>query len=149
MLMYRGGLRIRASVVVVGLALGLAACGGSGSSKTTSTATAPKPAPVTIHLAMTATDHTPIVNKPWYYTVRVTNSAGTPVSATVRAQVLSQGQVVGQIDNGAVHNAPKGVWREEVTWPAAAVGAPLVMQLVVTALGTTATVNYPIQVKAA
>ena len=135
--------------MVVGLTLGLGACGGSSSSHTTSTATTPKPTPSTIHLAMTATNHTPVANKPWHYTVRVTDSAGKPVSATVHAQVLSQGQVVGQIDNGAVHNAPTGVWTEEVTWPPAAVGAPLVMQLVVTALGTTATVNYAIQVKAA
>jgi len=97
---------------------------------------------------LTATNHTPVANKPWYYTVRVTNSAGTPVSATVHAQVLSQGQVVGQIDNGAVHQAPKGIWTEEVTWPTASVGEPLAMQVVVSALGTTTTANWPIQVTA-
>ncbi len=145
----RWRLRIAAGAVVVGVAVGLAACGGSSSSKTTSTATTPKPVPATIHLALTATNHTPVANKPWYYTVRITNSAGKPVSATVRAQVLTQGQVVGQIDNRAVHNAPKGVWTEEVTWPPAAVGQPLVMQVVVTALGSTAKANYAIQVKPA
>lgn len=147
--MHRWRLRIGAGAAVVGLVAGLAACGGSSSSKTTSSATTPKPPPATIHLALTATNHTPVANKPWYYTVRVTNSAGTPVSATVQAQVLTQGQVVGQIDNGAVHNAPKGVWTEEVTWPPASVGQPLVMQVVVTALGTTAKANWTIAVKAA
>ena len=145
----RWRLRVGAAAVVVGLAAGLAGCGGSSSSKTTSTATTPKPPPATIHLVLTATNHTPVANKPWHYTVRVTDSAGKPVSATVHAQVLSQGQVVGQIDNGAVHNAPTGVWTEEVTWPPASVGQPLVMQVVVTALGTTAKANYTIQVKAA
>jgi hypothetical protein len=144
----RWRLHIGAAAVVIGLGAGLAACGGSSSGKTTSTATTPKPAPATIHLVLTATNHTPVANKPWHYGVRATDSAGKPVSARVRAQVLSQGQVVGQIDNGSVHNAPTGVWTEEVTWPPASVGQPLVMQVVVTALGTTATVNYTIQVKA-
>jgi len=147
--MRRWRLRVGVAAVVVGLAAGLAACGGSSSSKTASTATTPAPPPATIHLVLTATNHTPVANKPWYYTVRATNSAGKPVSATVHAQVLTQGQVVGQIDNGAVHNAPHGIWTEEVTWPPASVGQPLTMQVVVTALGTTATADYTIQVKAA
>jgi hypothetical protein len=145
----RWRLRIGVGLAAVVLATGLAACGGSSSHKTTSTATQPAPTPATIHLALTATNHTPVVNKPWHYTVRVTDSTGKPVSATVRAQVLFQRQVVGQIDNGAVHSAPKGVWTEEVTWPAASVGQPLVMQVVVSALGATSKANWAIQVKAA
>jgi hypothetical protein len=103
-------------------------------------------APRPLYVVLTATNHTPVADEPWYYTVRVTSSKGTPVSATVYAQVLFQGQVVGQIDNAAVHSAPNGVWTEDVTWPLAAVDQPLVMQVVVTALGTTRRVNYPITV---
>jgi hypothetical protein len=98
---------------------------------------------------MTASGHAPVANKAWHYAVRVTDSAGKLVSATVHAQVLYQGVVVGQIDNGAVHNAPHGVWTEAVTWPTTSVGQQLVLQVVVTALGTTAKVNYPILVAAA
>ncbi len=141
--------RLAVAVVLAGLAIALAACGGSSSSHTTSTATTPKPSVPAIHVTVTGPNHTPVANKPWNYVVRVTDSAGRPVSALVRGQVLYQGQVVGQIDNGAVHSAPKGVWTEAITWPTASVGQALVFQVVVTALGTTSKVNYPIQVAAA
>jgi hypothetical protein len=143
--------RLAVAVALSGLTLALAACGGSSSSHTTSTTStaATKPAPAALHVVLTGTNHTPVANKPWHYVVRVTDSAGRPVSAVVHGQVLYQGNVVGQIDQGAVHSAPKGVWTEAITWPAASVGQPLVFQVVVTALGTTTKANYPIQVAAA
>jgi hypothetical protein len=149
--MGRGHRRSRLAVAVAlsGLTLALAACGGSSSSHTTSTAATTKPAPAALHVVLTAPNHTPVANKPWHYVLRVTDSAGRPVSAVVHGQVLYQGNVVGQIDQGAVHSAPKGVWTEAITWPAASVGQPLVFQVVVTALGTTTKANYPIQVAAA
>lgn len=153
---------IATAVVVPALALGLAACGGSSSGSTTSGSSTMKTATTTpttstgtsttpstaLHVALTTGGPNPVANKPWRYTVRVSDAAGKLVSATVHAQVLSQGTVVGQIDNGAVHSAPSGVWTELVTWPPASVGEPLTFQVVVTANGTTTSVNYPISVTA-
>ena len=147
--------RIRiGAAVVVALALGLAACGGSSSGGHTSTttpasttpttpATSTKPAASVIHVTLTAPTHTPIVNKPWHYVVRVTDSGGQPVNAMVHLQALNHGLVVGQI---GLHKAPTGVWAETITWPQASVGFPLVFQAVVTALGATKSVDYPLQV---
>jgi hypothetical protein len=132
--------------LVVGLIPGLTACGGSSSPSTTSTpsaATTTAPPVSKIHVTLTAPTHTPIVNKPWHYVVRVTDASGAPLPALIHLQALFQGQVVGQI---GLHRVANGVWAETIEWPAASVGQPLVLQAKVTAKGVTATVNYPLQV---
>jgi len=134
-----------APVLVGALVLVLTACGGSSSSHTTSTPTATAPPPPAVHATLTAPTHTPKVNKPWHYVVRVTN-AGKPVAAVVHLQALFQGVAVGQIGRHAVKN---GVWSETIEWPPASVNQPLVFQVLATALGQTVTVNYPLQVSPA
>lgn len=134
---------VAASVLATALTLGLAACGGSSSTPTASTPTATAPVAVAIHATLTAPTHTPKVNAPWHYVVRVTNGAGHPVSAVVHLQALFQGAVVGQI---GLHTVGHGVWSETITWPPASVGQALVFQVLATALGSTVTINYPLQV---
>lgn len=135
--------RLVAGVVAVGaLGLGLAACGGSSSSHTTSS-TATVPPPAAVRATLTAPTHTPKVNAPWHYVVRVTTGAGKPVAAVVHLQAMFQGVAVGQI---GLHKVSNGVWSETITWPPDSEGHPLVFQVLATALGTTVTINYPLQV---
>ena len=134
---------VAATVLAVAVSLGLAACGGSSSTHTASTPTATAPAAPAIHATLTAPTHTPKVNAPWHYVVRVTNGAGHPAAAVVHLQALFQGAVVGQI---GLHPVSQGVWSETITWPQASVGQALVFQVLATALGATVTINYPLQV---
>lgn len=134
-----------APMLAASLALGLSACGGSSSNHTVTTPTATAPPPPPVHATLSAPTHTPKVNKPWHYVVRVTD-AGKPVAAVVHLQALFQGVAVGQIGRHAVKN---GVWSETIEWPPASVNQPLVFQVLATALGQTVTINYPLQVSPA
>jgi hypothetical protein len=131
------------TALVVVLSLGLAACGGSSSTHTASTPTTSVPAAPAIRATLRAPTHTPKVNAAWHYVVRVTNVAGQPVAALVHLQAMFQGVAVGQI---GLHRVSNGVWSETIKWPPASVGQPLVFQVLATALGTTVTINYPLQV---
>ncbi len=131
-----------APVLAAVLGLVLTACGGSSSSHTASTPTSTAPPPPAVHATLTAPTHTPKVNTPWHYVVRVTE-AGKPVAAVVHLQALFQGAPVGQIGRHAVKN---GVWSETIEWPPASVNQPLVFQVLATAVGQTVTINYPLQV---
>ena len=141
----RPGVAVTTALLSATLGLGLAGCGGSGS-HTPSTATTPPPPP--IHATLTAPTHTPKVNAPWHYVVRVTNGAGQPVAAVVHLQAMLQGDPnpVGQI---GVHKVSNGVWAETIEWPPASANQPLVFQVLATALGQTVTINYPIRISPA
>ena len=104
----------------------------------------------TIRVALTAQSHHPLVGKPWWYKVKVTDAAGKPVAAKIHLQILFGGAPVGQV---GVHKVKNGVWREVIgkgansPFPAAARGQPLVFQAVVTAKGVTVKRNWAIVVK--
>ncbi len=89
-------------------------------------------------VTFTATTHTPKVNRPWSYVVRITDLHGKPIPALVHLQVLFAGRVVGQ---AGMHHVV-GVWRETTTFPPRAIGVPLVWQTVVTAKGGTVKIDY-------
>src|SRR5262245_44359820 len=107
-----GGVRRLALLVVVPLAL--TACGSSNESAPTTTAAPPPPPPPAstrpepgttqalhpasgkVDVTIDAPTHTPKVNAPWRYTVRVTSN-GKPVSARIYIQVLFRGAAVGNI----------------------------------------------------
>ena len=132
------------SVALVLLAT-LAGCGGRGG--VTTTAAQPKPS---IRVELTADSHRPRVGKPWHYEVRVTDSAGKPVPASVHLQILFGGAPVGQVGRHRVEN---GVWSETIgargnaPFPARARGVRLVFQAVVKALGHTKRANFWIEVR--
>src|SRR5919197_1571294 len=92
----------------------------------------------------------PRVGKPWHYEVRVTDSAGKPVPASVHLQILFGGAPVGQVGRHRVEN---GVWSETIgargnaPFPARARGVRLVFQAVVKALGHTKRANFWIEVR--
>ncbi len=94
---------------------------------------------------MVGENHHPKVNQPWQYTVTVRDSAGHELSGTETTEYTFGGVVVGteHPTNVAFSN---GVYHDVIEFPAAAVGHPLAVQVVVhTSLGSK-TVDWPIQV---
>ena len=134
-----------ASSVALVLIATLAGCGGHGG--VTTRAAQPKPS---IRVELTADSHRPRVGKPWHYEVRVTDSAGKPVPASVHLQILFGGAPVGQVGR---HHVENGVWSETIgargnaPFPARARGVRLVFQAVVKALGHTKRANFWIEVR--
>jgi hypothetical protein len=103
-----------------------------------------------IDVRLTADSHHPLVDKPWHYEIRVTDSTGKPVPARVHLQILFGGAPVGQVGR---HRVKNGVWSETIgakgnpPFPARARGVRLVFQAVVTARGQTRKANYWIRVR--
>ena len=131
-------------------ALGAALAGGCGGHEKIAVATTRPRSGPSIVVRLTAQSHHPSVGKRWSYEVRVTDSAGRPVPATVHLQILFGGVPVGQVGR---HRVANGIWRETLgapgnpPFPARARGQPLVFQAVVTAKGQTRKANYWIPVR--
>ena len=103
-----------------------------------------------IRVRLTADSHHPRVGRPWHYEVRVTDSAGRPVAATIHLQILFGGSPVGQVGR---HRVANGVWSETIgtgrnaPFPAKARGVPLVFEAVVTAKGQRKKIDYPVEAR--
>jgi hypothetical protein len=150
---------VSASLLVMSLAV--AACGGgSSSSSTHTTATAQTTATQSqasqggtssvttgpVHGALIAKDHAPQAGKLWPYAVHVSDAAGHPLSGTVDIEFVFGGQVVGR-DTPPTHPVRNGLWHDKLTFPAPAVGEPLMFRAVVhTSLGTI-TLDWPVKVR--
>lgn len=145
----------------VPLVLGMVACGGSKSSSSTkSAAVASSRASISqssssssssvttgpVHAALRAQNHAPKVEVPWPYSVKVTDTAGHPLSGSVDIEFVFAGQVVGR-DTPPTHPVKNGHWQDNLKYPPAAVGEPLTLRAVVhTRLGSVA-LNWPITVQ--
>lgn len=113
-------------------------------SKATTTTASLKPP---VQATLVGDNHDPKVNRPWHYTVTVTDSAGHKLSGTETTHYTFGGVVVGteQPTNVKFTN---GVYHDTLEFPSAAVGHPLDVQVVVhTSIGSK-TVDWAIQVKA-
>ena len=103
-----------------------------------------------IHVTVTSPTHAPKANAAWPVRVTVTGPGGKKVAASLSMVVLFSGQQVGTIDKGAVYRFT-GTWQErkgnEITWPAASLGAPLTLQFIVKANGVTVRKNWAITVR--
>lgn len=101
-------------------------------------------------IAIVAATHRPKANAKWPVTIRVTSPAGKPLAARLTMRILVGGSVVGKVDNGRVYRFV-GSWRErrgqEITWPPAAVGVPVVFEAVVTVAGKTRAARYTVTVR--
>jgi hypothetical protein len=150
-----------ALAVAAALAVSLSACGGGGggsgrsSSSPSSSTASPSPAAASggrasavsggVHAVLHARNHDPRVGKPWPYTVRVTGSGGRPLAGKVDVEFVLGQLVVGH-DRPPVHTLRHGLVRENLTFPAAAVGHPISLQAVVHAGGGTLTLDWPLHV---
>lgn len=139
------------------MSFGLAACGGGSSSSqsstsTTSTSTAQQggKAAVTsgpVRGTLRAQNHAPKVNKPWVYSVHVTDAGGHPLAGTVEIEFVYGDQVVGR-DTPPTHPVTAGRWHDRLTFPAPAVGMPLTFRAVVHTRAGTITLDWPVKVAA-
>jgi hypothetical protein len=125
--------------IALALVLFAAGCGSHPSTKgATSRAATSAPNGSPVRVTISAVTHHPRVNALWPVTVRVTNAAGQPISATLTMRILFSGTPVGKVDNGRVYHFV-GSWREkkgqEITWPAASRGQPLQFEAIVKAQG--------------
>jgi hypothetical protein len=86
------------------------------------------------------------VNRPWAYTVVVTDAAGRPLSGTVAIQFTFGGAVVGH-DTPPTHPVKAGRWHATLTFPAESEGEPISVQAVVTTASGSITLDWPITVR--
>jgi hypothetical protein len=157
------GLRPAVGLAVAG-AIAVAGCGGSskssssGSGAGTSTSATPQAAPAgsagsaggkasvstgPVHGVLRAPNHAPKIDKPWIFTVRVTDAAGHPLDGTLDVEFLFKGQVVGR-DTPPTHTLKNGHWREKLKFPAPAVGQPLIFRVVAHTSRGTLVLDWPV-----
>ncbi len=99
-----------------------------------------------IEASIAGENHEPTVNRPWRYTLTVTDAQGHRPSGTETTQYTFNGVVVGTEKPQNVTFA-NGVYHDTIEFPAAAVGYPLDVQAIIhTSLGT-ATVDWPVKVR--
>ncbi|HSI96951.1 MAG TPA: hypothetical protein VK926_01190 [Gaiellaceae bacterium] len=112
-----------------------------------------------IKATLTTTTPTPVVDRPWRYTVVVRSAAGKPIAARMRLQILLGPTVVGcwkrgqmaQCLDGSLGDwiAFRGKRTGVLTWPAESVGVRLTFRAVVKAGGQTRRLRAPVTVKPA
>lgn len=102
--------------------------------------------PQPIHAVLSGENHNPIVNRPWAYTIRVTDAQGNKLSGTETTQYTYSGTVVGT-ERPTNVKFTAGFYHDTVEFPPPAVGMPLDVHAVVhTSLGSV-TLDWPIVVK--
>jgi hypothetical protein len=99
-----------------------------------------------VRATLTVPNHTPTVGKLWPYAVHVTDVSGKRLNGTVDIQFAYGGQVVGR-DTPPTHPIKNGLWHDNLTFPAAAVGQPITFQAVVHTSAGSVTLNWPVKVK--
>ncbi len=86
-----------------------------------------------------------MVNRPWFYSVRVTDASGHPLSGRVDIEFVFAGTVVGH-DTPPTHSLIKGRWHDVLRFPAEAAGHALTFRAVVHTARGSATLNWPVTV---
>lgn len=144
------------------LSLAVAGCGGSRPTPqpthapvTTATTTPTTPLPATggrsvskgaLRATITGENHTPTVNQPWPYSIRVSNATGQPLSGTVAIEFLFAGQIVAH-DKPPTHAIANGLWQSTLKLPTASVGYPLTLRAIAHTPAGSITLNWPITVR--
>src|SRR5947209_10282313 len=130
--------RLRTVAAAALATIAIAGC-GSGSKPAANSASAPQrttaPSSGQLVATLTAPNHTPKVGRPWVIAVTARDPSGRPVKARVQYLFLYNGQVVAKRSNFAF----TGSFRDNIGWPADAVGLPRTFPALVTsALGSKA-----------
>ena len=108
------------------------------------TTSEPPGLPTTPFKAKLVTDGpSPIVGKPWHFTVKASNRDGTPVAGTVKAEVLLSGKLIDTIGWFGF----SGTLKHAVRWTSDKKGQPLVFRAEIDANGGAKYLDYPIRVK--
>lgn len=107
-------------------------------------AVAPAAAASPPRVALLAAGHAPRVGAAWPYAVVVTDAAGRPLPGRLHARILLGTLPVGEVGRHSFD----GIWAESLTWPAAAEGQAVTLELAVSAGGATTTLRYPVTPRA-
>jgi hypothetical protein len=92
-----------------------------------------------------APNHTPTMNQKWWITVDVTRGT-TKLSGDVNYVFLFSGSIVSHQPG---HKFSKGVYKDDLIFPAAAVGKPLTLRIVVKTKYGTKNLNWNVTTKQA
>jgi hypothetical protein len=152
----------RRAVLGTLVALGLAGCGSGTSSSSASHAQAASQSTITtatgssaptstasrgdLRATLVGQDHTPKAGKLWRYTVWVSGPGGHPAAGTADVGFTLGSTVVGH-DSPRFHALKGGRVTELLTFPAAAVGQPLALQVIVRTKQGTLTLRWPVRVR--
>jgi hypothetical protein len=145
----------RRVLVVVAACAALVGCGGGspgteGQSPTPTATVGATVAPPSVtppktpfKATLTAGGHRPKAGRPWQFVVKARNLDGSPVSGTVKAQVLLGGAVVDTIGWFGFD----GTLKHTITWSPDKRHQPLVFRAGVNANGGTKNLDYEITVQ--
>jgi hypothetical protein len=120
---------------------------------------APAGAAPPIRATLTASTPTPVVDRPWRYTVVVRSATGQPIAARMRLQILLGQTVVGCWKGGRMTQCADGGLGDWIafrgrrsgvlTFPAESVGVRLTFRAVVRASGQVRLLRAPVTVRPA
>ncbi len=99
-----------------------------------------------LRATLNAENHTPKVNQPWPYALKVTNAIGQPLSGTVAIEFLLAGEIVAR-DKPPTHPITNGLWHSTLTFPDSAAGYPLTLRTIAHTSSGSLTLNWPITVQ--
>ncbi len=100
----------------------------------------------TVHGTFMGESHEPTVNRPWHYSITVSDARGNKLSGTETTQYAFNGAVVGTEQPENV-KFTGGSYGDTIEFPATSVGYPLTVQAVVhTSQGST-TLSWPVKVR--
>lgn len=156
---------LRATVILAAvLSVAVAGCGNSQptprptsgpTNLSTTAATTSTPLPATgarsisagaLRATLNGQDHTPKINQPWPYSLKVTNTTGQPISGTVAIEFLLAGQIVAY-DKPPTHPITNGLWQSTLKFPNSALGYPLTLRAIAHTRAGSITVNWPVTVR--
>jgi hypothetical protein len=100
-----------------------------------------------MHATLRGASHTPVANKLWSYTVRVTSPSGKPLAGTVATDFVFPGLGVVGHETPAVHALKDGALMDSVTFPSSAVSHPLNLVTVVRTGAGSVALAWPVSVK--
>ncbi len=110
------------------------------------TATASTATTGTLRATLTGTNHTPVVNRNWSYTVRATDPSGKPLSGTVETEFVFPGLGVVGKEAPPTHPLKDGVLTDTLQFPAAALGHPLRLVTVVHTSAGSVALAWPVTI---
>jgi hypothetical protein len=149
--------RVTELVAALLVSAAIVGCGGGGGGQATSSSSSTTASTATqiggsatvttgpVHASLRGENHAPKQGSKWSYDVRVTDTAGRPLSGSVEIEFVYGDQVVGH-DTPRTHPVSHGRWHDDLTFPPAAVGQALTVRAVVHTAGGSTTLNWPIKV---
>jgi hypothetical protein len=88
-----------------------------------------------------------LAGKPWKYSVVVSDSGKRPLPGTVETELVVTGLGVVGRETPAVHHLNHGLLRDNLTFPAAAVGHPITLVTVVHTPSGSVALGWPVTVQ--